>query len=98
MNTEVTVKSTLTTPPVVVRALLANNCARTQISKRLATKLGLAAVRDVYIRDDFSSGAGAIKWKISSAPITFTAKVLEAHNVKTVILSLTGTAKMPTMR
>jgi hypothetical protein len=42
-------------------------------------------MRDVYVRDDFSSAAtGAIKAKISMTPILFTAKVLEPHNIKAV--------------
>ena len=43
MNATVSVSSSLTTPPVVLNALIANNSLKSQISKRLAERLGLLA-------------------------------------------------------
>ena len=69
MNAEITIKSYLTTPPVVLRALIANCCAKTQVSRRIANSLGLHNVRDVYVSDMYSSAGRALKWKISTTPI-----------------------------
>lgn len=76
MNTTVAVSSSLTRPPVVLRASLANNCMNTQVSRRLAKKLGLmGSARSVYVADLLSqSWVG--KWKISVLPVIITVEGL----------------------
>jgi hypothetical protein len=72
MNREIVVRGTMTTPPVTLRALYANLSELTQMSRRLAQRLGLTQFREIYIRDDFADGG--IKWKVSVVPVTITYK------------------------
>jgi hypothetical protein len=72
MNKEIVVRGTMTTPPVTLRALYANLSELSQISRRLAQRLGLTQFRDIYIRDGFDKGG--IKWKVSVVPVTITYK------------------------
>jgi hypothetical protein len=76
MNTTVAFSSSLTRPSVVLRSLLANNSMNTQVSKRLAKKLGLmGSARSVYVTDLLSrSWLG--KWKISVLPVIITVECL----------------------
>ena len=76
MNTTVAVSSSLTRPPVVLRALIANNSLNTQVSKRLAKKLGLmGSARSVYVGEMLSQ-AWIDKWKISVQPVVLTVEGL----------------------
>lgn len=87
MNTEVSIKAALNREPVVVRALIANNCFNTQISKRLAKKLGLHSVQDVYITESIQMMSGdpvCLKWKVSLQPILITVRALDEHKIKVV--------------
>ena len=52
----------LTHEPVEVGVLVANNNSKTQISRRLAKKLGLTYTQDIYVRDAMGMFRG-IKWK-----------------------------------
>lgn len=72
MNVEVSVKGSLAKPPVELRPLLGNNCQRTQISRRLAEKLGLTVMRDVYVSSMFDAPGSRYKWRISMHPIVVT--------------------------
>lgn len=54
---------------VTVRALMANGCPLTQISKPLATSLGITQTRSVYVVDALGMGNGSLKWEISLTPI-----------------------------
>ena len=86
MSAEVSVKAALNKEPVVVRALIANNCSNTQISSRLAKKLGLNAVQDAIVTNSsFSIGNPVcLKWKVSLQPILITVKALKSHKTKVV--------------
>jgi hypothetical protein len=76
MNTTVAVSSSLTRPPVVLRALIANNSQNSQISRRLAKKLGLmGSARSVYV-EDLLSQSWVGKWKISVLPVILTVEGL----------------------
>ena len=80
MSTEVSVSSTLTTPSVILRAMIANNSSKSQMSGRLAQTLGLMrSARAAYASDvDFFLQITAGdkpwvgKWKISVQPVIVT--------------------------
>jgi hypothetical protein len=88
MNIEVSLNSSLIKPPVLVRGLLANNSFKTQISRRLAEKLGLNSVREVYVAPSVAIVAGdeniVLKWKISTQPVFFTVKGMDKNVLKVV--------------
>ncbi len=72
-NIEVTVQANLLDKPVKIRALVANNSPKTQISRRLANKLGLLEAKDVYVKDALEMFAGhesIRRWKLSLKPLT----------------------------
>ena len=84
MNTEVSLKVSLTGEPVVIRAMVVNTGSTTQISRRLANQLGLwSASQDVYVNDEMCDSP-ALKWKISFRPVLITFKCLAKHKVKVV--------------
>jgi hypothetical protein len=68
--------------------LLANNSFKTQISRRLAEKLGLNSVREVYVAPSIAIMAGdantVLKWKISTQPVFFTVKEMDKNVLKVV--------------
>jgi hypothetical protein len=67
-------RGTLLSKAVSVRALAANCSPTTQISQRLATKLGLTQFKPVYITDEYAAkGEFCLKWKVSLVPIMFQA-------------------------
>ena len=71
MNNEVLVRSFIDIAPVKVRALMANCSPLTQLSSRLAAKLNLNRVREVYFRDAFMTGPQPIlKGNVSLQPIS----------------------------
>ena len=85
MNTEVSVKAALNREPVVLRAGIANGSSNTQISKRLAKRLGLNSVQDAFITDTLQiNGPVCLKWKISLQPILITVKALDENKTKVV--------------
>ncbi len=53
---------------VKLRGLYANNNPTTQLSRRLADKLGLTEFKSVYIGDN-EFGGNAVKWKVSLFPV-----------------------------
>ncbi len=55
--------------PIEVNALLANNSALTQISRKLATKLGLTEFSDVYVTGVIFDRGTCLNWKISKFPV-----------------------------
>jgi hypothetical protein len=77
MNTTVTVSSSLTRPPVVLRAVIANNSQNSQISRRLAKKLGLmGSARSIYVQELLFQQSLVGKWKISVLPVIVTVEGL----------------------
>ena len=68
MNSEIVIRSSLETHPIVIQALMANCSGVTQISQNIATKLNLTTTRDVYVK--YSDHSNVImKWKVSLQPI-----------------------------
>ena len=69
----VTVQGSLYGEPIEVNALQANNSSLTQISRKLATALGLTEFSDVYVGESisivFGGGGPCLSWKISKFPI-----------------------------
>jgi len=61
----------LTQEPVEVCVLVANCSGKTQISRRLAKKLGLTYTQDIFVSD-----SPPLKWKISLLPLIITSPVL----------------------
>ncbi len=69
MNKEISIIEAVvvdSTNPVTLRPLIANNSQVTQISRRLAHRLGLNAFQSVYVKE---LGGGILKWKLSLYPI-----------------------------
>lgn len=84
MNTEVSLRASIIREPIVVRALLANQSHTTQVSRRLAKKLGLHSLRDVYVTDSLGLFKGSLKWKISLHPIVIKVKALDTCKTRVV--------------
>lgn len=75
MNTEVSLRVSLTNEPVIVRAIIADICEVSIISSRLAKKLRLDSFQDVFITDKFGGGP-PVKWKISLMQVIVTFTIL----------------------
>jgi hypothetical protein len=67
----VIIKGEATAKPISINTLFANNSQVTQLSRRLAERLGLKNFRDIYVEEYPLLGPkrAAIKWKISMCPI-----------------------------
>lgn len=87
VSLEVSLKAAFNRAPEVVRAVVANNSPNTQISRRLAEKLGLNSLQDVYVTESLQMVTGPpaeLKWKISLQPVVITVKALATHKTKVV--------------
>ena len=70
MNHEISIIEAVdvdSTNPVTLRPLIANLCQATQISRRLANRLGLYEFQSVYVKDMWSGKL--MKWELSLSPI-----------------------------
>ncbi len=74
-NIQVEVQANLLYQPIKIRALIANACSKTQISRRLAIKLGLFEdAKDIFVKDEgpLSNDQWVGRWKISLKPVMIT--------------------------
>jgi hypothetical protein len=85
-NVSVSVQTAASGAPVNLRPLLANQSPTTQISWRLAKKLGIKVsdTKDVLIEDMCFPGP-FFKWKLSMVPITVTFRGVKSENIYPVI-------------
>ena len=73
MNVPVSVSSSSTTSPVLLRAMIANMSSKSQVSKRLAQKLGLwDSARTAYVKSDNGPREWVGKWKVCVQPVVVT--------------------------
>ena len=70
MNVPVSVSSSSTTSPVLLRAMIANMSSKSQVSKRLAQKLGLwDSARTAYVKSAYGPQEWVGKWKVCVQPV-----------------------------
>jgi hypothetical protein len=70
-NIAVSIMGMLLGAKVDLRALVANLSPTTQISRRLAHKLGMTQFKPVYVTDNLGDGDECLKWEISTTPLVF---------------------------